>query len=210
MELFELLEKLHGAFGPSGDEAGVRELIKSIAAPYADEMDVDVMGNLIVRKRGEGPKLMLCAHMDSIGFVVTHIDEDGLLRCGRLGGVDPKAAIFTPVRFKNGTRGVFARKEGDKDEKWKIDDCFIDIGARSREEAERLVQIGDIAVYDTPINRCGGRAISPYMDNRVSLRASKRRRTTPTSSSPRRRKWDCEAPRPRRTPSPRAMAWWWT
>lgn len=168
MDTFELLKKLNAAHGPSGDEGEVRQVIEDLAAPFADEITTDTMGNLIVRKRGEGPKLMFSAHMDSIGFIVTHITKEGYLRCGRLGGVAPKETVYTPVRFKNGVRGVFAKEEKAEFDKLKLDECFIDIGAQNEDEAKSLVQVGDTAVYDTPIFCNNGKVVSPYLDNRIS------------------------------------------
>lgn len=111
MELFEYIQTLNAAHGPSGDEGEVRETITRLAAPYADEVTTDTLGNLIVQKKGSGPRVMLCAHMDSIGFIVTHIEKEGFLRLGRVGGIAASEALYTPVRFKNGVRGVFAKEE---------------------------------------------------------------------------------------------------
>lgn len=168
MNTFELLKQINATHGPSGDEGDVRKIIADLAAPYADEIRTDTMGNLIVRKKGEGPKLMLSAHMDSIGFIVTHITKDGFLRCGRLGGIAPKEAVYTAVRFKNGVRGVFAKEEKAEFAKLKLDECYIDIGAKDEEEAKALVQIGDTAVYDSPLFCNGCKVTSPYIDNRIS------------------------------------------
>lgn len=168
MDTFELLKQLNAAHGPSGDEGQVRQVIAELARPFADEMTTDTMGNLIVRKRGEGPKLMFSAHMDSIGFVVTHITKEGFLRCGRLGGVSQKEVVNTAVRFKNGVRGVFVREEKAEFGKLKLDECFIDIGAKDKEDAEKLVQVGDTAVYDTPMFCNNGKVVSPYLDNRIA------------------------------------------
>ena len=168
MELFDYMQRLNAAHGPSGDESGICAVIQELAQPYADEVSVDTLGNLIVRKKGTGPKVMFSAHMDSIGFIVTHIEKDGFLRVGRLGGVSPKEAAFTPVRFKNGTKGVFVPEEKADIGKLKLDECYIDIGAQSENEAKKLVRVGDTAVYDSPINRTSCKVVSPYMDNRVS------------------------------------------
>lgn len=168
LELYEIFCKLNAAHGPSGDEDGIRAVIRELAVPYADSVETDVMGNLIVRKGGRGPKLMLCAHMDSIGFVATHISPEGFVRCGRLGGVSPADALYAPVRFKNGTRGVFVREEKAELEKLKMDQCLIDVGARDRDAAQRLVRIGDTAVYDTPTVANGSVVISPYADDRIA------------------------------------------
>ena len=170
MELIELIETLNTAHGPSGDEGGVRAVMEHLAKPYADEMTADTLGNLIVRKKGSGPKVMFAAHMDSIGFIVTHIEKEGFLRVGRLGGVSPKEVLYTPVRFKNGLRGVVVPEEKADFGKLKLDECFLDIGARSEEEAKKLVRVGDTAVYDTAVftNGGGSQVFSPYLDNRIS------------------------------------------
>ena len=168
MELFDYMQRLNAAHGPAGDESGIRAVIEELARPYADEMTADTLGNLIVRKKGEGPKVMFAAHMDSIGFIVTHIEKEGFLRVGRLGGIRPQEIAFTPVRFKNGTKGVFVPEEKAEFGKLKLDECYIDIGAASDEEAKKLVRVGDTAVYDTAVNSTGCKVVSPYMDNRVS------------------------------------------
>lgn len=168
MELYEIFCKLNAAHGPSGDEGGVRDAIRELAQPYADSVEADVMGNLIVRKRGKGAKLMLCAHMDSIGLVATHIDPEGFVRCGRLGGIRPADALYTPVRFRNGTRGAFVREDKAGLEKLNMDECLIDIGAKDRDGAQKLVRIGDTAVYDAPTVRNGSVMITPYADDRIA------------------------------------------
>ena len=168
MELFDLIQTLVRAHGPSGDEGEVRELIASLAAPHADEITTDAMGNLIVHKKGAGPRVMLCAHMDSIGFVVTHFEENGFLRVGKLGGVSPKEAVYTPIRFRGGLRGVLAPEEKADFGKLKLDECFLDVGAADEAAARRLAQVGDAAVYDAPCFVSGDRVTSPYLDNRIS------------------------------------------
>ena len=168
MELFERIQKLNAAHGPSGDEGGIRAVIEEMAAPYADEVTTDTMGNLIVHKAGQGSKVLFAAHMDSIGFIVTHIEEEGFLRVGKLGGISPKEAVYTPVRFKNGTRGCFVPEEKAEFGKLKLDECFLDIGAKNEAEAKKLARVGDTAVYDTPMFHSGENVTSPYLDNRIS------------------------------------------
>ena len=167
MELTEILCMLDSAHGPSGDEGDIRAVIHQLARPWADEITSDVMGNLVARKKGSGPKVMFAAHMDSIGFIVTHIEKEGCLRVGKLGGISPKDVLNTPVRFKNGVRGVLVAEEKAED-KLKLEDCYIDIGARDEEQARSLVQVGDTAVYDTAVTEVNGRVISPYLDDRIA------------------------------------------
>lgn len=168
MDILATLQALNACHGPAGDEKAVAEVIRSLAAPYSDEQWFDPMGNLIVHKRGDGPKIMFAAHMDSIGMIVTHIEENGFLRIGKVGGLNLNALLYVPVRFANGTRGCIGADQSADLKKLSIEDLFIDIGAHSREEAETQVRIGDTAVYDTPTFAVGDRLISPYMDNRIS------------------------------------------
>ena len=102
MELLELIQTLNAAHGPSGDEGGIRERLAELARPLADEISTDTMGNLIVRKLGSGPRVMLCAHMDSIGFIVTHVEENGFLRVGRLGAAAPRRPPIPPCALPAG------------------------------------------------------------------------------------------------------------
>ena len=167
METFELISRLTAVFGPSGQELKVAEVISDLAKPYADETSTDTLGNLTVHKRGSGPKLMLAAHMDSIGLVVTYFEEDGTLRFGKIGGVTAKEIRNASVRFENGVVGA-VKVHGKADEnKLTLDDLYLDIGAGSREEAQTMVRPGDVAVYAAATDRAGNRIISPYLDNRV-------------------------------------------
>ena len=168
MDMLNTLVSLVSAFGPSGAEKGVAASIEKIAAQYCDEVTRDVLGNLICHKKGNGPKVMFSAHMDSIGLVATHIDEKGFIHVGAVGGISPQKILYAPVRFHNGTCGLVGMTSGSDAGKLKVSDLFIDIGAANKEEAERLVRIGDIAVYGTRTVDAGSRMISPYMDNRIS------------------------------------------
>lgn len=167
MDILKTLQTINACHGPSGDERQVADTIEELARPYADEITRDVMGNLIVHKKGNGPRVMFAAHMDSIGFIVTHIDNNGFLRVGKLGGLGVYSCLHIPVRFKNGTKGVVSSSAED-DKKMKLNDLFIDIGAKNKEEAEKMVQVGDTAVFDLPAFQMESRISSPYLDNRIS------------------------------------------
>jgi len=168
MELFDLIAALTAAHGPSGDEEDIRKKIAELAQPYAGEMMVDTLGNLIVHRKGSGPKVLFAAHMDSTGFIVTHIEKEGYLRVGRLGGIAPKEAAYTPIRFKNGVCGAFVPEEKADFGKLKLDECCVDIGAKDEAEARSMVRVGDTAVYAAPTRQNGCKVFSPYLDNRVS------------------------------------------
>ena len=107
-KIFEYYQKIGGAFGPSGREDEVREAIAEHAAALVDDITTDALGNLICRKKGTGKKILLAAHMDSIGVVATFIDEKGFIRFAPVGGLFKGDLINIQVRFANGTRGVIS------------------------------------------------------------------------------------------------------
>lgn len=168
MDILNTLQILNACHGPSGEETGVAKVIGELASPYADEQWFDPMGNLIVHKKGNGPRIMFAAHMDSIGMIATHIEDNGYIRFGKMGGLHLYALLHTPVRFANGTRGLIGVDSSADLKKLSVEDMFIDIGAHNKEEAAKLVSIGDTAVFDTPTFAAGDRLVSPYMDNRIS------------------------------------------
>ncbi len=168
MDILEMLQALNACHGPAGDEDGVAQVIRTLAEPYADECCSDAMGNLIVHKQGNGPKVMFAAHMDSIGMIVTHIEEEGYLRFGKVGGLDLSALLHTPVRFANGVRGLVGVNQDTDRKKLSVEDMFLDIGAKSCQQAQAKVHIGDTAVFDAPTFAAGERIVSPYLDNRIS------------------------------------------
>ena len=167
LSILELISKLTAVHGPSGDEGAVREVIAELAKPFADEITSDVMGNLFVHKKGSGPKIMFAAHMDSIGLIVTHIDKEGFLRVGKFGDISLKEALGTPVRFKNGVCGVLAAEE-KAESKPKLEECYVDIGAKDEAQARSMVKVGDTAVYHATMTELNSRVMSPYMDDRIA------------------------------------------
>ena len=168
MDYLTQLQRLNACHGPSGDEGEVAAFLQECAKPYADACYIDTMGNLIVRKKGTGPKILFAAHMDSIGLIVTYIEESGYLRVGKIGGVHLGSILHSAVRFRNGTFGVVSLSEDVEEKNMRIHDLYLDIGAGSREEAEKRVQVGDTAVSSAAVLPVGERVAGPYMDNRIS------------------------------------------
>lgn len=168
MDYLSLLQRLNACHGPSGDEREIANFLKELAQPYADECTFDTMGNLIVHKKGDGPKVLFAAHMDSVGLIVTHIEKNGYLRMGKIGGIHLNSILHTPFRFKNGVTAVVALSEKVKEKDMTLQDLYLDIGAKTQEEAESMVQVGDTAVAYMPAFAMGNRLVSPYMDNRIS------------------------------------------
>ena len=175
MNTVELVKTLSKAYGPSGWEGEVRETIKSIAEPMGFECRTDALGNLICRKAPVNSldtapqKLLMAAHMDSLGLMVTRITDKGYLKFGRLGYIDPMNIVGLPVRFKNGTTGTIHANSGTKAADLSFDNLYIDLGCGSKDEAEKYVKVGDAAVFDSPCYVSGnGKYITgPYMDDRA-------------------------------------------
>ena len=163
-----LLRQLIAAHGVSGDEGEIRALIARTAAPYADEMETDPVGNLILHKKGPGPRVMFAAHMDTVGLVVTHIEPDGYLRVSKIGGLVPADLSRQRMRFANGTHAVVAVSETQEEKKFALSDLVLDLGAADEKAARDLVQVGDTCAFDAPVDTiAGGRILAPYLDNRV-------------------------------------------
>lgn len=150
--MLELLKQLCLLNGVSGDEGEVRAFLRAQAEPYADSIRTDALGNLIVFKQGAkatGNRLLLAAHMDEVGLIITHVTDDGFLKFGFVGGVDRRIAIGKPVVLgPDRVPGIISLKAihlADKAELKKVpktDSLYIDIGAGSREEALKKVPLG--------------------------------------------------------------------
>ena len=150
--MLELLKQLCLLNGVSGDEGEVRAFLRAQAEPYADSIRTDALGNLIVFKRGAkatGNRLLLAAHMDEVGLIITHVTDEGFLKFGFVGGVDRRIAIGKPVVLgPDRVPGIISLKAihlTDKAELKKVpktDSLYIDIGAGSREEALKKVPLG--------------------------------------------------------------------
>lgn len=167
----ELIQKLVESVGPSGYEQAVRELVRAEVQDLADEIRVDALGSLIVRKgskREGGARIMLSAHMDEIGVIATHIDEKGFVRFTTIGGVRPHTCIGGRVRFLNGARGLIGMERPEDASKMPgFDQLYIDVGASGR--ADCPVKVGDLAAFDRPFLDLGDRMVSKAMDDRISV-----------------------------------------
>lgn len=165
----DTLLKLLNAYGATGREDTVAGVIREMVAPLCDEIAQDALGNLIARKRGAGRRIMVAAHMDHIGFIVADIDENGFLRVSNVGGIHKVVSLNRHVTFENGVEGVLSYEQENFDANDRaMTGLFIDIGARSREEAEAAVSIGDVAVYaPDAIHLMGNRIAAPALDDRA-------------------------------------------
>ncbi|AFS78450.1 peptidase M42 family protein [Gottschalkia acidurici 9a] len=162
----KLFKKLLSSYSPSGDEENITEVIKEEIKGYVDEIKVDNLGNLICHKKGTGKKVMIAAHMDQIGLMITDIEKEGFLRFTNIGGISPLISLGQKVIFKNGTIGVLYAEE-KRARKIKLDDMYIDIGVSSKEDAEKLISIGDSCVYHSEYIEDDTRVVSGGIDDRV-------------------------------------------
>ena len=169
MSLYSKLKELCLCPSVSGREGKVRELIRKKIEAYVDSVSVDTLGNLIAQKKGRGDKkIMLCAHMDEIGFLVNFIDDNGLVRVATLGGIHCADYSFGKVVSENGVVGVFVPEAKVKSEDYKPDRMYIDIGATSKKEAEKRVRIGDFFVAEPSLSRlCENKVAGRPLDDRI-------------------------------------------
>ncbi len=167
----DLIQRLTEALGPSGYEDRVRALVRVEVEPYADEVREDGLGNLIVRKGSRGPdgkRIMLAAHMDELGVMVTRVDEGGFVRFNTLGYVYRQMIIGQRVRFLDGRPGVIhAEPSSDMEHTPKWDKMFIDVGATSK--ADCPVRVGDVGAFDRTFIDLGSRLVSKAMDDRIAV-----------------------------------------
>lgn len=180
MDIEKFLERATALPGEPGYEAGVGGYLAEQFAPLADEVSVDPLQNVIARVGKGGPRVLICAHQDEIGLVVTRIEEDGCLRVTRNGGVDPRIlpGMEVAVQAKSGPiYGVIGAKpphlltEKDREKALKITDLYVDIGYPA-EKARELVRVGDMVVMlAKPIKLADGAMASKTMDDRASVAA---------------------------------------
>ena len=165
-----LIKKLVESYGPSGHEEQIREIIRSEIKGLADYVTIDPLGNLIAvykKKAKSGKKVMLAAHMDEIGLIVSHIDAKGFASFVPVGGVRPLTCIGGRVRFANDVIGVIGVHERrDSNGVPSLDDLFIDTGATSPDTAP--IKVGDAAGFFRPLEEIGDRLVAKSMDDRIS------------------------------------------
>ena len=175
--LLTRLSKLCTLDGVSGCEGAVREYILSEVRPYADEVRVDSMGNVMALRRGRkmgGKCLMLAAHMDEIGLMVCAIDEEGFLKVTRCGGIDRRVATASPVLIhgrKGARRGILCSEQSDPNKNPTLEQLFVDAGM-SKEQAEEEFPIGTRISYIGSLKHLlEGKVSSKALDDRCGCAA---------------------------------------
>ncbi len=173
----EFLTQLLTAPGPSSDERIPARLWRAEAASFADDVFVDVRGSSYAVLAGGAPRVMLAGHIDEIGLIVTHIDDDGFIWFSGVGGWDPQVlvgqrieliGIGGPVIGVIGKRPIHLMKPDEREKAVKIDELWIDIGASSRADAAERVGVGTMGVIDArPQQFPGGRIVGRSIDNRI-------------------------------------------
>lgn len=180
--MVELLKRLTEANGVSGNENEVREIIRDEISSFVDKIYIDGIGNLIAYKKGkaeEAKKIMLCAHMDEVGFIITSIGDNGMLKFKAVGGIDPRVLVSKRVLIGKdripgvlGIKAIHLQEPSERVNAVKIDQMYIDIGVKSKEEAEKLVKLGDYAIFDSELIEFGNKKIkAKALDDRVGCLA---------------------------------------
>jgi len=173
----ELLKNICEAPGAPGFEQRIRELVLKEVKPLVDEVSIDNMGNVIALKKGKArKKVMVAAHMDEIGFIVSHIDDDGFLRFHPLGGFDPKTLTSQRVIVHGkkdligvmGSKPIHLMKPDERNKQVPISDYFIDLGM-SKEEVNKYVSVGNPITRERHLIEMGNCVNSKSIDNRVSV-----------------------------------------
>lgn len=176
------LSELTALPGVSGNENAVRAYIKKRIEPLCDRIEIDTMGNMVCFKKGTGntgKTLMLCAHMDEVGLIVSRITEEGFLKFKGVGSIDPRVLISKRVFVGDeALPGVIGRKAihlltpEERKKAPKMQDLYIDFGAKNKKEAEKQVSVGDYIVFDSGYHEFGNRLVkSKALDDRVGCGA---------------------------------------
>ncbi len=175
----DLLKELSNASGVSGFEDNIREIMERELKDHADEIDVDGLGNLIAVKKGkdDGKKIMLAAHMDEIGLMVKYIDKEGFVKFTKIGGINDQMLLNQEVYINTdngkvlgviGAKPPHRMKPAERKKVLEYENMFIDIGASSKEEAEKIVNIGDSITIKHEFSQLRGNIVTgKAFDNRV-------------------------------------------
>ncbi len=177
-----LIKELSQIPGVSGDEAKVRSFIKEKLAAWGIEHYTDSMGNLYAynegRSKKEGRGLMLSAHMDEVGLMVSSIEKSGQLRFYKVGGVFENTLVSSAVKVGPrdvdgviGYKAVHLQKKEEREKPHQVDKLYIDIGARNREDAEKVVSAGDYVSFATKARSSGDLIFGKALDNRAGCAA---------------------------------------
>jgi endoglucanase len=176
----EFFKKVLETPSPSGYETALQQVVRDYVADSADEVKTDVHGNVIAVKNAGAPlRLMLAGHCDQIGLIVQHIDDEGFLYIQPIGGWDPQVLVGQRMTVWTDTGGIFGvigkkpihlLTEEERKQVPKMKDLWLDIGAASKEEAEKVVRVGDSVTVELGFHQMrNDRAVSPAMDDKSGM-----------------------------------------
>ena len=174
----DLLKKLADASGVSGFEDDVRNIMMDELKGQVDELEVDTLGNMIATRNGspDGKKIMLAAHMDEIGLMVRYIDKNGFIKFSKIGGINDQMLLNQEVTIHTsngditgviGSKPPHRMKEAERKKIIDYENMFIDIGVSDREEAEKIVKLGDTITIDQEFVSLGNLYKGKALDNRI-------------------------------------------
>ena len=177
-----LLKELTDLFGVSGHEGAVRDFLREAAKPLCDEVTCDTMGSVYALKKGKNPSLphvMLAAHMDEVGFIVKGATEKGLLRIDCVGGIDPRVIVSKRVLVGDvrvpgviGAKAIHLQSADDMQKVLGYDKLYIDVGAKTKDEALKLCPVGTYAMFDSEYVEFGDELVkAKALDDRVGCLA---------------------------------------
>jgi endoglucanase len=176
---FALLERLCQAPGIGGRERMIRDVVRDELAPLVDDVRVDALGNLIATRKGSGPRIMIAAHIDEIGFLVRYIDDEGFIRLQPVGGFDARVLVAQrvlvhprdgepiPGALQPGTKPKHLLGPGEAKE-ITLDDLFVDTGLPAGQVRDRI-SIGDMVTLDRPTVQMGDNVVSKALDDRLGV-----------------------------------------
>lgn len=177
----KLLKKICETAGAPGFEKEIRNLVEGLVRPHVDEVTTDNLGNLVAIKRGTAPensrkRIMAAAHLDEIGFIVTHIDDGGFVRFHTLGGFDPKTLTAQRVKIHGkkvipgvmGTKPIHVMAPEERTKMPKSTDYFIDTGM-AKEDLEKVIEVGSPITWERELVEMGDCVNCKSIDNRVSV-----------------------------------------
>ena len=164
-----LIKQLVETWGPSGREEAVRQLVQAEIEDHVDSMTISPMGSLhAIVNPGGGTKLMLAAHMDEIGIIISHIDREGFTRFHTLGGVNLETCVGHRVRFEDGTMAVIGvEQRSERKKPPRLEDLYLDFGVSSAQDCP--VKVGDMGAFDRSFLALGDRLVAKSMDDRIGV-----------------------------------------
>ncbi|MFC1714264.1 M42 family metallopeptidase [Candidatus Poribacteria bacterium] len=171
-----LLEKLSNAAGVSGYETEIRQVIRDELSSHVDELYTDSIGNLFAVKKGDtgSPKVMVAAHMDEVGLFIDSVDGNGFVKFRKIGGIDDRVLLSQRVYIGEkkspgvvGVKPIHLKKPSDRGKVVGSDDMFIDVGAASKEEGEKVAKAEDTAIFATKFSQSGDILRGKAFDDRA-------------------------------------------